>query len=94
MESDRKGVLRRAEKLRQSERMSASAVVAALIGKQRGAGAAPQEIRIAGSLAGRVSWDSRGQATIRFVPGVVHSENVKAIVDSITAAIDAGATKP
>lgn len=69
MESDRKGVLRRAERLRQSERVPASAVVAALIGKQRGAGDTPQEIRIAGTLAGRVTWNTRGQATVRLMPG-------------------------
>lgn len=93
MEADRKGVLRRAEKLRQSERVSASAVVAALIGKQRGGGETPQEIRIAGTLAGRISWDARGQATIRLMPGVVHGENVKAIVDAISGVIDSGPAK-
>lgn len=93
MESDRKGVLRRAEKLRQSERMSASAVVAALIGKQRGAGEAPQEIRVAGVLAGRVSWDARGQATIRLMPGVVHGENVASVIKAISEIVGANATK-
>jgi ParB family chromosome partitioning protein len=90
MESDRKGVLRRAEKLRQSERMSASAVVAALTGRHRGAGEAPQEIRVAGSLAGRISWDARGQATIRLMPGVVHSENVATLIEAISRVFEAG----
>lgn len=93
MESDRKGVLRRAEKLRQSERMSAAAVTAALIGKQRGAGEVPQEIRVGGSLAGKIAWDARGQATIRLAPGVVHGENVKALIAAISAVIDSGAAK-
>jgi ParB family chromosome partitioning protein len=93
MESDRKGVLRRAEKLRQSERMSASAVVAALIGTQRGAGEAPQEIRVAGSLAGRISWDARGQATIRLAPGVLHERNVAALIEAISGVVQAGGAK-
>lgn len=93
MESDRKGVLRRAEKLRQSERMSASAVAAALVGKQRGAGEAPQEIRVAGALAGKISWDARGQATIRLMPGVVHGENVAALIEAISGVVGVTATK-
>lgn len=93
MESDRKGVLRRAEKLRQSERMSAAAVVAALIGKQRGAAEASQEIRVGGALAGRVTWDARGQATIRFLPGVVNAENLAALLNAIGGAVNAAAVK-
>lgn len=93
LESDRKGVLRRAEKLRQSERMSASAVVAALIGKQRGTGEPSQEIRVAGSLAGRIAWDARGQATIRLLPGVVHGENVATLIEAISNALGQSPTK-
>ena len=93
LETDRKGVLRRAEKLRQSERFSASAVVAALIGKQRGAGEAAREIRVGGTLAGKVSWDSRGQATIRLLPGLVHAENVGALVDAISGVVEPVAAK-
>jgi ParB family chromosome partitioning protein len=87
LEADRKGVLRRAEKLRQSERFSASAVVAALVGKPRGLRESPREIRIGGALAGKLSWDARGQATIRLMPGVVHGENVGALVEAISGAI-------
>lgn len=94
LEADRKGVLRRAEKLRQSERVSASAVVAALIGKQRGVGEGPQEIRVGGTLAGRISWDARGQATIRLAPGAVHGENVKALIEAIGNVVGSSLTKP
>ena len=87
--ADRKGVLRRAEKLRQSERFSAAAVVAALVGKQRMAGEAAREIRVGGELAGRIAWDERGQATIRLLPGVVHADNVGALVDAISAVVQA-----
>ncbi len=93
LETDRKAVLRRAEKLRQSERVSASAVVAALIGRQRGAGEGPQDIRVGGTLVGRISWDARGQATIRLMPGVVHGENVKALTEAIGAVVGAGLSK-
>lgn len=91
LEADRKGVLRRAEKLRQSERFSPSAVVAALVGKQRGSSESPREIRVGGTLAGNLSWDARGQATIRLKPGVVHDENVVALVEAISGAIGTGA---
>lgn len=94
LEADRKGVLRRAEKLRQSERVSAAAVVAALIGRQRGGDERPQEIRVGGTLAGRISWDSRGQATIRLMPGAVHGDNVKALIEAIGAVVGASLGKP
>jgi ParB family chromosome partitioning protein len=87
LETDRKGVLRRAEKLRQSERVSASAVVAALIGKHRTAGEGPQEIRVGGTVAGRINWDARGQATIRLMPGVVHGDNVQALIEAISSVV-------
>jgi ParB family chromosome partitioning protein len=93
LEADRKGVLRRAEKLRQSERVSASAVVAALIGKARGASEGPQEIRVGGTLAGRISWDARGQATIRLVPGAVHGENLKALMEAIGGVVGSSLSK-
>jgi ParB family chromosome partitioning protein len=91
--SDRKGVLRRAEKLRQSERFTASAVVAALVGKQRGGAEPVREIRVRGQLAGRISWDDRGQATIRMLPGVVHGENVASLVSAIAALVEPPAGK-
>lgn len=93
LEADRKGVLRRADKLRQSERFSASAVVAALVGKQRGARETPRDIRVGGTLAGKLSWDARGQATIRLMPGVVHGENVAALVEAISGVIGPGTVK-
>ncbi len=91
--ADRKGVLRRAEKLRQSERFSVSAVVAALVGKLRGSGEAPREIRVDGVLAGKITWDERGQATIRLLPGVAHAENVAALVEAISAVVQAPVRK-
>jgi ParB family chromosome partitioning protein len=86
--ADRKGVLRRAEKLRQSERFTASAAVAALVGKHRGGDVAPREIRVRGSLVGKVTWDDRGQATIRLLPGVVHADNVAAVVEALAGVVE------
>ena len=91
--ADRKGVLRRAEKLRQSERFSAAAVVAALVGRQRMASESAREIRVQGDLVGRVSWDERGQATIRLLPGVVHADNVGPLIDAISGLVQAPATR-
>ena len=88
LQTDRKGVLRRAEKLRQSERFSASAVVAALVGKHRGAAELPREIRVGEKVVGRVSWDARGQATVRLLPGVVHAENIDAFVKALSGAVE------
>jgi ParB family chromosome partitioning protein len=86
LEADRKGVLRRAERLRQSERMTASAVVAALVGKQRGAGEA-RELKLGGKVAARLVWDQRGQASIRFQPGVLHGDNVDALLKAIAKVV-------
>lgn len=90
LETDRKAVLRRAEKLRQSERFSASAVVAALVGKQRGVADVQREIRLRDAVAGRVTWDTRGQATIRLLPGVVHAENIDALIDAVAKVLSVG----
>jgi hypothetical protein len=44
-------------------------------------------------LAGRISWDARGQATIRLAPGLVHAENVAALVKALSSALElAGST--
>ena len=48
---------------------------------------------VAGAVAGRVSWDARGQATIRLMPGVVHGENVAALIEAISEVVGASATK-
>ena len=86
LESDRKGVLRRAEKLRQAERMSASSVVAALIGKQRGQ-AETRELKLGPKLAARLIWDQRGQASLRFQTGVLHADNVDAVLAAVAKVI-------
>ena len=84
LQHDRKGVLRRAEKLRQSERMSASSVVAALTGKQRGA-VEGRDIRSKEAVVGRLTWDARGQATIRLHPGIAHDKNIDALLADVAA---------
>lgn len=87
LQIDRKGVLRRAEKLRQSARQSASSVVATLIGKQRGASMQTREVRGGERLLGKLSWDERGQAVIRLAPGVLTEENSTAVLEAIRKAL-------
>jgi ParB family chromosome partitioning protein len=96
LETDRKGVLRRAEKLRQADRMSASSVVSALVGKQRGR-AETRELKLGSKVAARLVWDERGQASLRFQPGVLHADNVEAILAAVAQAIGTpgdGSTPP
>jgi len=87
---DRKGVLRRAEKLRLSARMPASSVVSTLVGKNIGGTETSQEIRVAGKVVGKIGWDARGQATIRLQPGILHSENVAALMEAIASVVQSG----
>lgn len=88
LQADRKGVLRRAEKLRQGERMSASSVVAALTGKTRGAGSTTRELKSKDAVIGKLTWDARGQATIRLLPGIAHEKNVDGLMTAIAAALE------
>jgi ParB family chromosome partitioning protein len=88
LQSDRRAVLRRAEKLAQApDRLPAAAVVAALAGKARAAAQSSREIRVKTKVAGRVSWDTRGQAVIRLLPGVLHPANVDAVLIAIGRAL-------
>lgn len=83
MSTDRKGVLRRAEKLRQSDRMTAGAVVAALVGKQRVPGAGARDIRSHDKLVGRLTWDAKGRAVLTMLPGTVTEQNADALIAAI-----------
>lgn len=95
LQSDRKAVLRRAEKLAQSpQKLAASAVVEALLGKARAEARTSREVRIASKVAGRVTWDARGQAVIRLLPGVLHAANVDAVVTAIGQALQAAGDTP
>jgi ParB family chromosome partitioning protein len=87
LQTDRKGVLRRAEKLRQGERMSASSVVAALTGRTRGAGTSSRDVKVKDAVVGKLTWDARGQATIRLLPGVAHEKNVDAVLQAVASAL-------
>jgi ParB family chromosome partitioning protein len=86
LEADRKAVMRRAEKLRQSDRMSGSSVVAALVGKQRGQGES-RELKVGGKVAARLVWDKRGQGAIRFQSGVLNGENAERVLQAIAKVI-------
>ncbi len=87
LEADQRGVLRRAEKLRQSSRLSASSVVATLVGKRRGDGRAPRDLKVGDRTVGRLTWDERGQAVIRVAAGAIGDENVDRVLTALSAAL-------
>lgn len=90
LQADRRAVLRRVEKLAHARgRLAAPAVVAALVGKERASVVVAREIRVGAKVAGRVSWDARGQAVIRLLPGVLHAANVDAVISAIGSSLDA-----
>jgi ParB family chromosome partitioning protein len=88
-QTDRKGVLKRAEKLAQAaERLPAAAVVSVLVGKALDTARPPRQIRLKTKVVASLSWNARGQATIRFLPRVLHAANVDAVVAAIGCALD------
>jgi len=76
LEQDRKGVLRRAEKLRQQARkLSPSAVIDTLLGIPGGeSSSSPQSITIDGQVVGKWSKDKSGRLSILLEPGVARDE--------------------
>ncbi len=90
LETDRKGVLRRAEKLRQAPRLSAAAVVANLVA---GAGQGDQppsahSILIAGKTVGRWAMTKPGGVTITLDAGVVSAERIEETVASFVRMLE------
>jgi len=83
LEQDRKAVLRRAEKLRQTERMSAAAVALALVGTSRSQRPSAREIKVHNKAAGKVSWDAKGRALIQLQQGVVTDENLDRVIAAL-----------
>ena len=89
LETDRKGVLRRAEKLRAHERPKAAAtVVAALTGASNG-GVEPthQSLEIDGKSVGRWSKDGAGRLTVQIEAAYVNDDGHLAVLKSIAAAL-------
>ena len=89
LESDRKGVLRRAEKLRAQERpKAAAAVVAALVGASNEAvEPANQPLEVDGKQVGRWSRDGAGRLTVQIEAAHLNDDRHLAVLRSIAAAL-------
>ena len=91
LDKDRKGVLRRAEKLRAQERpkaAAAAAVVAALVGATNEAAEQPhQPIEVDGKQVGRWSKDGAGRLIVQIDAAYVSEEGHQAVLKSIAAAL-------
>ena len=89
LETDRKGVLRRAEKLRAQERpKAASAVVAALVGtSNEAAEPAHHPLEVAGRQVGRWSRDGAGRLTVQIEAAHLNDDRHQAVLKSIVAAL-------
>jgi ParB family chromosome partitioning protein len=89
LETDRKGVLRRAEKLRAQERpKGAAAVVAALVGASNETGEpANQPLEVNGKQVGRWSRDGTGRLTVQIEAAHLNDDRHLAVLKSIAAAL-------
>jgi len=89
LDTDRKGVLRRAEKLRAQERpKAAAAVVAALAGATNEAAEQPhQPIEVDGKQVGRWSKDGAGRLIVQIDAAYVSEDGHQAVLKSIAAAL-------
>ena len=91
LETDRKGVLRRAEKLRAQERpTAATAVVAVLLAaSNEAAKPAHQPLEVGGQNVGRWSRDGAGRLTIQIEAVHLNGDRHLAVLKSIAAALKA-----
>ena len=91
LETDRKGVLRRAEKLRAQEcPKAAAAVVAALIGASNEvAEPAHQPLEVDGKQAGRWSRDGAGRLIVQIEAAHLNDDRHLAVLKAISAALKA-----
>ena len=89
LDTDRKGVLRRAEKLRVQERpKTATAVVAALVGAMNEAAEQThQRLEVDGKPVGRWSRDGAGRLIVQIDAAYVNDDSHLAVLKSITAAL-------
>lgn len=89
VEGDRKGVLRRAEKLRtQRKALSASALVATLVGSTDGAARVPPTVLEAdGKPVGKWFKDGAGRLNIQLDAGVVSDDALDALARSLAQAL-------
>ena len=89
LDTDRKGVLRRAEKLRVQERpKAAAAVAAALVGAtHEAAEQTHQPIEVDGKQVGRWSKDGAGRLTVQIDAAYVSDDGHHAVLKAIAAAL-------
>lgn len=91
LDTDRKGVLRRAEKLRAQERpRAAAAVVAALVGAgSEAVEPAHQPLEVNGKQVGRWSRDGAGRLTVQIEPAHLNDERRHAVLKAVVEALKA-----
>jgi ParB family transcriptional regulator, chromosome partitioning protein len=91
LEGDRKGLLRRAEKLRAQERpKAAAAVVAALTGASNEASETTHHaLQVDGKPAGQWSKDGAGRLTVRIEAAYVNADRHLAVLNAIAVALKA-----
>lgn len=89
LDTDRKGVLRRAEKLRaQDNPKSAAAVLAALVGSgNEVAEPVRHPIAVDGKQVGRWSKDAAGRLTVQIDAAYINDDSQLAVLNSITVAL-------
>jgi ParB family transcriptional regulator, chromosome partitioning protein len=91
IDADRKGVLRRAEKLRQTaSKPSPATVVATLIKSSDAGGGAPKanSLEVAGKTVGEWQRDRAGRLTIRINSGAVPEERIQDALQALASALE------
>lgn len=83
LESDRRGILKRAERLR-GQRLSSNEVVAQLLETAKPVARTQQAITLQETTIGSVDADVKGAVSIKIKPGVVAPEHLKALAQAVT----------
>ena len=84
LDKDRRGVLKRAERLR-GQRLPASSVVALLLETHKQSVAAPCMVRLDKKIVGSVRADLKGAINIRLKPGVVGLESLEELAQAVNS---------
>lgn len=88
LESDRRGVLRRAEKLA-GQQLATAAVVAQLVGQDK-QGRARNEIRIGTKVVGQWSQEGNGAVAIKLRAGVIAAGQIEEVISALTEKLRPG----
>jgi ParB family chromosome partitioning protein len=84
LDKDRRGVLKRAERLR-DQRLSASSIVALLLETPKQSVAVPSVVRLDKKIVGSVRADAKGAINIRLKPGVVGLESLEELAEVVNS---------